>query len=91
MVRGRNDARWVKLSRYLRQVLPPVCWLCGEEIDTTLPRRDKRSWTLDHIKPLSEFPELAYEESNLRPAHMQCNSKRGIGKTQPVNVSHDWG
>lgn len=91
MTLGRSDAQWIKLTRYLREVLPPVCWICGDAIDLALRHPHRMSWSLDHVKPLSTHPELAHDESNLRPAHLSCNSKRGVGKAQPVKLSQDWG
>jgi 5-methylcytosine-specific restriction endonuclease McrA len=75
-VQGRGDTRWYKLSARLRKELPPYCWICSEEIDLTLHRNHKKSWTLDHLVPLSAGGD-PYDESNLRPAHRDCNSRRG--------------
>jgi 5-methylcytosine-specific restriction endonuclease McrA len=77
-VQGRGDTRWYKLSARLKKELPPYCWICSEEIDLTLHHTHKKSWTLDHMVPLSKGGD-PYDENNLRPAHRDCNSRRGTG------------
>lgn len=81
---GRSHRDWIRICKQLRNELPPICWLCGQAIDLSLDPRHKKSWTLDHVKPLSEHPELAHTISNLRPAHRDCNSKRGAHDHSPV-------
>ena len=68
---GRSTSRF---KRIRRQVLAEsdVCWLCGK----------RGADSVDHLLPLSLYPELAEDITNLRPAHVSCNSKRGQG-TQP--------
>ena len=70
---GRMGHKWRKLRE---QVLAgnDICWLCGK------PGAD----TVDHILPLSKFPELAHDLGNLRPAHRSCNSKKGAGSGTPA-------
>jgi len=82
--------RWRNLCERLKRELPPICWLCGEEIDLSLSGRDRMGWTLDHVIPRSEAPGLTYEISNLRPAHNIHNSTRG-GTRMKVKYSRDWG
>ena len=71
---GRSSHRWKQLRR---QILASsdVCWLCGK------PGAD----TVDHVLPLSQFPELAHDIGNLRPAHKSCNSSKGAstGQSKP--------
>ena len=69
---GRSSGKWRKLRK---QVLAAndVCWLCGK------PGAD----TVDHVLPLSLYPELAHDMSNLRPAHIACNSSKGAGANAP--------
>ncbi len=89
--KGRSDNRWLMMCKQLRRDLPPVCWLCGRDIDRTLHHYDKWSWTLDHVEPLSTSPALAYTLSNLRPAHRTCNSRKGEGAMPLANkVSRRW-
>lgn len=84
-----KSARWKKLCARLRQTLPPVCWICGKPIDLLLSGRDPRGFSLDHVVPRSIDPSLTFVESNLRPAHMGCNAKRG-NTAQIVNSSRKW-
>lgn len=89
---GRNDKEWRALCKRLRATLPPVCWLDGEEIDLRLSGRHPMGWTLDHVIPLSERPDLANDESNLKPAHRRCNEQRGTGGYgRRVKYSRKWG
>ena len=79
---GRAGSRWRRLRR---QVLDAsdICWLCGK------PGADE----VDHILPLSQFPELAHDLGNLRPAHKSCNSSKGAGTggaTQQMPRSRRW-
>jgi len=75
-----------KFKMLRRQVLAEsdVCWLCAR------PGAD----TVDHVLPLSLYPELAEDITNLRPAHMTCNSSRGQGtrpnQQPPRNRSRRW-
>ena len=59
----------------------PVCYLCEEEIDLTLPRKiGVQGWGyglhLDHVTPLSKGGADCLE--NVAPTHALCNlNKRG--------------
>jgi 5-methylcytosine-specific restriction endonuclease McrA len=66
---GRTSHKWKKVRA---EVLASsdVCWLCSK------PGAD----TVDHVLPLSIYPELAHDISNLRPAHRSCNSSKGAGR-----------
>lgn len=68
------------------------CWLCGELIDMSLPREDNMSYELDHVKPVSKFPELRYDPANTRPSHKGCNRDRGNRDPKPglTRTSRDW-
>jgi 5-methylcytosine-specific restriction endonuclease McrA len=76
----RKTWRWQQLSRRMRTVLDPVCGICGQHIDLTLPYNHPRAWTLDHIVELQDDGD-PYNEANLRPACRACNSSKG-NKTQ---------
>lgn len=84
--------RWKTLSRKLRDLLPPVCSWCGEEIDRSLPATHRMSWTLDHVLSQVDHPDLAYEPSNLVPMHRACNSAKAAGRKQPSQKrgSREW-
>ena len=81
---------WKQLSTRLRLELPPVCWLCGGSIDRTLKPTHKLSWTLDHVKSAVDYPELALDPSNCRPAHRKCNSAKAAGRVMPQQNSRQW-
>lgn len=66
---GRKGHRWRQLRAMVLES-SDVCWLCGT------PGAD----TIDHVLPLSIYPELAHDLSNLRPAHKSCNSSKGAGR-----------
>jgi 5-methylcytosine-specific restriction endonuclease McrA len=71
---GRSGQRWLKVSAQVKAE-ESLCWLCGKPIDKSLPRRHRLGFTVDHVVPLLlDGPEL--ERSNLRAAHMACNSAR---------------
>jgi 5-methylcytosine-specific restriction endonuclease McrA len=55
------------------------CWLCGEPIDYRLKFPHPRSWSLDHMIPISENPALMLNASNFRSAHLDCNNHRQTG------------
>ena len=56
-----NDRRWIKLSRrYLLE--NTICLSCNQAATET-----------DHILPVSEYPDLAYEKSNLQPLCRKCH------------------
>lgn len=68
-----------------------VCWLCLELVDFDLPPRTSRSKSVDHVKPVADYPHLAMLRSNLRLAHYGCNSKRQArGDTIHYEPSRDW-
>lgn len=51
------------------------CHVCGEPVDLSLPRRSRWGATLDHVVPL--VCGGTDDTSNLRLAHLACNSRRG--------------
>ena len=53
------------------------CWLDGKPIDYDLPSDHPDAWSLDHAHPVSERPDLALDPANFRPAHLDCNKRRG--------------
>lgn len=59
-----------------------VCWLCGK------PGAD----SVDHLVPVSHGGD-PYERSNLAPAHLLCNQKRGTSyptKSMRLRSSRNW-
>jgi 5-methylcytosine-specific restriction endonuclease McrA len=51
-----------------------VCWICKKKIGE-LPHPHPQSLSLDHIVPLSLGGW--HHISNLKPAHLSCNSTKG--------------
>ena len=63
---GQYDHHWRKLRAQVLAEERYVCWLCGK------PGAD----SVDHKVPLVERPDLRLDRSNLRAAHLKCNSGR---------------
>ncbi|TMS50967.1 HNH endonuclease [Mycobacterium sp. DBP42] len=61
-----NPTRWKNLSKRLRR-LSPFCEFCGAT----------KALAVDHILPISDYPELVYAEENCRVLCRSCNGKRG--------------
>lgn len=62
----KNNAQWKNLSKRLRR-LSPFCEFCGAT----------EQLSVDHILPVSDYPELTYATENCRVLCKQCNGKRG--------------
>lgn len=52
--------------RSLWRLSNPPCWICGQ----------LGADTVDHVVPLSQGGTNSLD--NLRPAHRECNSRRGV-------------
>jgi hypothetical protein len=78
------------LCAKLKYSRAPFCHFCGEEIDLALPGTERRGWTLDHIEQLCDAPDRAFDETNLAPAHNECNASRGGRGQKPVRYSQKW-
>ena len=77
---GRAGRPWRRIRAEILAA-SDTCWLCG------LPGAD----TVDHRLPLSIYPELAHDRSNLAPAHKQCNSRKGNKlDVLPIRKSRAW-
>ena len=85
-----SGERWLRLVRWiLNQPGGRICWLCGH------PGAD----TADHVIPLEQRPDLAWDIRNLKPAHgerrtiaqhgFECigNYARGNAPA-PTNATH---
>lgn len=68
-----HGRRWVAVRKEVFRRQGDTCWICGHG----------GSGTVDHVESLTERPDLAYELSNLRPAHgyhspcPSCSSSAG--------------
>ena len=49
---------------------------CGRPINYGLAYPHPESASLDHILPIKTHPQLAFEWSNLQPAHLVCNLRK---------------
>ena len=54
----------------------PICYYCRRAIDLRLASGTTQSYTIDHLKPRSLYPELAKVFSNMVSAHKSCNSSK---------------
>ncbi len=52
------------------------CGVCGEALDWT------SRVTVDHIKERKEYPELAYEPTNLQCTCHPCNTRKSAARRQ---------
>lgn len=87
---GRPKDEWnsnsYRRSQLRKKILPKggkvLCWICRE------PGADQ----LDHKLPRSKYPELTWDESNIAPAHAECNNAKS-DSMDPVGIgepSEDW-
>lgn len=79
--RNRRASRLRLEMRELWSSLNLPCYLCGQPIDYDAPRHDPEALEADHVLPVSGYPDLEFEPSNLRPTHSRCNRHRGPGRT----------
>lgn len=73
---GRDYTQRVKLRRMVAARGEP-CYRCGQEIDYTIKYPDANAFTLEHVKPVSLYPELAYAPENVCASHFACNTSAG--------------
>lgn len=78
---SRTSDRTYRRNRAIVLAQSDICWLCGR------PGAD----SADHIIPVRDGGSDAV--TNLRPAHIDCNRKRGTKDVADVNIlrtSADW-
>ena len=94
MTRPANEGdEWVRQASRRRRVSavilakddngqPPACWICHQ------PGAD----SVDHVLSRLKYPELTWDEANMRPAHGGCNSAKGAaGNTREIgSLSRAW-
>ncbi len=70
----RNTAQRDRDRATIRRSQPP-CWLCGQEIDYSLPYLDRMEFVVDHVVPLTA--DGTDDITNKRAAHRSCNRAKG--------------
>lgn len=68
---------WKKARYQVLQRHGPVCMLCGAERGDTDSAGKPVKICIDHIKPISKFPELRLDQSNLQVLCYDCNKGKG--------------
>lgn len=87
---GRNGRPWRTARAWVYRT-QDVCRECGELIDKTLAFPHPKSFSVDHIEPVSLRPDLALERTNLAACHLGCNSSKGNGSRRAdTPTSRDW-
>ena len=88
--RFHRSSAWKTLSRKQRQILLPICHVCGGWIDLNLHHGDKYSWTLDHIVSVDKGG-APLDPANTAPAHRTCNGRKSNRDTPSrPHVSRPW-
>lgn len=84
---GRQVAR---LRALVLATYPPVCRICHQPIDTTLPATHPRGPSVGHVQPRSKGGTNHID--NLRPEHLECNI--GLGNrptmTRQSRINSEW-
>lgn len=78
---GRSSKAYRQNRANLKAQRGP-CYHCGQPIDYTLEWPDPGSFSADHIRPLSKYPELADDPGNLCASHLRCNMSKGAGEAK---------
>lgn len=104
----RSHRRYVEASAAYIARAPHLvtCALCGEDVDTTLPRTHRRGPTIEHrlavrfilanVRSQAEALAVACDEDLWSIAHSECQSRQGAGVTngRPASdgtPSRPWG
>lgn len=92
---GKQTKQWIVTRTTWIKNNPPIInnryWLCYLQIHPWCPVRiDIDTLTLDHVVSRSRDPGLRFSQSNLKPACIYCNNKKGSKsldqvKPWPVN------
>ena len=67
-----TDFHWGQFRDGLGECSGGVCWYCERRCEPAA-ERGRVAATLDHFKPISRFPEFAYEWSNWIFSCRECN------------------
>lgn len=77
--RRRANKLKVESSKYTKEEVIErnggICHICGKQIDLTLKSPHKKSFSIDHIIPVSLGGNDTLD--NVLPAHRNCNSSKG--------------
>lgn len=77
-VGGRpGDFRWVEFRSTLASRSNNICWYCERQCSAT--ESGGRVPTVDHFRPLSRFPAMAYAWSNWIFSCRRCNENKDSG------------
>ena len=91
---GLNGWAYRKLRKYMKDNLPWICHRCEGEISKELTAKDPRhrlAWSADHW-PVPRSHGGRTVLSNMKPAHLGCNSDAGNRLYDDANpTSRDWG
>ena len=87
-VARRTGSVWNKLKA---QVLKEEdhCWICNKPVTKTIKWPDPMSPSVDHVIPINQGGSQT-TRSNLRLAHLSCNSSRGDGTRKRLPTSRQW-
>ena len=95
---GRGGWAWEQVRKQVVRDATTCC-ICGYSLCPDVPLRSKWSTTVDHIISIKAMRgldgetqrRLALDPSNLRVAHLHCNSKRGAKVAKPtLHPSREW-
>lgn len=90
-VKDREFGRIVTEEKARCKAAKGTCWICHKVINCDLPYTDKKSFTLDHVKPASTPGIDKKRRANLKWAHRDCNSRRGDGTSaRTLITSRKW-
>lgn len=86
-----RSRRYKKLKTEFRatcQAVNSPCWLpdCQRPIDYSLKSPHPDSFSVDHAIPVAERPDLAEDPANFRPAHLDCNKRRGTNAPNATDL-----
>lgn len=80
-----EDFRWVEFRSTLASRSNNICWYCERFCHTDAESRE-RAPTVDHFRPISRFPALAYAWSNWIFSCRRCNENKDDGWPGPGYV-----
>ena len=93
MANLRSGDRWKKMADQFKhrcKIARLPCHLCGQPIDYTL-KTGPQAFQVDHYHPISQRPDLVYDQRWFRPSHATCNNHRGDKPIQPQPwVAANW-